>query len=157
MSSQCSGEIAQLRRLIGLWLFAYAIGTTLLWGGSDYGVQISSRILTITLASLFVFVGHWHRLQVQIRHSRTIKIWIKNEKYTKYTFHWKWTDQYNWWEWEIPFDNNGLIASPNILIIIHKVINKGYFSEVFLFKPREGRSPPSGLNRKPRENPLFSL
>ena len=37
------------------------------------------------------------------------------------------------------------------------VINKGYFSEAFLFKPRGGRSPPSGLNRKPRKNPLFSL
>ena len=38
-----------------------------------------------------------------------------------------------------------------------QVINKGYFSEAFLFKPRGGRSPPSGLNRKPRKNPLFSL
>ena len=37
------------------------------------------------------------------------------------------------------------------------VIDKGYFSEAFLFKPRGGRSPPSGLNRKPRKNPLFSL
>ena len=37
------------------------------------------------------------------------------------------------------------------------VINKGYFSEAFLFKPRGGRSPPSGLNRKSRKNPLFSL
>ena len=38
-----------------------------------------------------------------------------------------------------------------------KVINKGYFSEAFLFKTQGGRSPLSGLNRKPRENPLFSL
>ena len=37
------------------------------------------------------------------------------------------------------------------------VINKGYFSEAFLFKPQGGRSPPSGLNREPRENFLFSL
>ena len=37
------------------------------------------------------------------------------------------------------------------------VINKGYFSEAFLFKPRGGRSPPSGLNRKPMKNPLFCL
>ena len=37
------------------------------------------------------------------------------------------------------------------------VINKGYFSEAFLFKPRCGRSPPSGLNRKPRKYPLFCL
>ena len=35
------------------------------------------------------------------------------------------------------------------------VINKGYFSEAFLNKPRGGRS---GLNRKPKKkNPLFSL
>ena len=38
-----------------------------------------------------------------------------------------------------------------------QVINKGYFSDAFLFKPRGGHSPPSGLNRKPRKNPLFSL
>ena len=37
------------------------------------------------------------------------------------------------------------------------VIDKGFFSEAFLFKPRGGRSPPSGLNRKLRKNPLFSL
>ena len=37
------------------------------------------------------------------------------------------------------------------------VINKGYFSEASLFIPRGGRSPPSGLNRKPRKNSLFSL
>ena len=37
------------------------------------------------------------------------------------------------------------------------VINKGYFSEAFLFKPRGGRSPLRCLNRKPRKNPLFSL
>ena len=37
------------------------------------------------------------------------------------------------------------------------VIDKGYFSKAFLFKPQGGRSPPSSLNRKPRENPLFSL
>ena len=37
------------------------------------------------------------------------------------------------------------------------VIDKGFFSEAFLFKPRGGRSPPSGFNRKPRKNPLFSL
>ena len=37
------------------------------------------------------------------------------------------------------------------------VIDKGFFSEAFLFKPRGGHSPPSGLNRKPRKNPLFSL
>ena len=36
-------------------------------------------------------------------------------------------------------------------------INKGYFSEAFLFKPQGGLSPPSRLNRKPRKNPLFSL
>ena len=38
-----------------------------------------------------------------------------------------------------------------------QVIDKGFFSEAFLFKPRGGRSPPSGLNRKSRKNPLFSL
>ena len=32
-----------------------------------------------------------------------------------------------------------------------QVINKGYFSEAFLFKPRGGRSPPSGLNKKAEE------
>ena len=37
------------------------------------------------------------------------------------------------------------------------VINKGYFFEAFLFKLQIGRSPPSCLNRKPRENPLFSF
>ena len=37
------------------------------------------------------------------------------------------------------------------------VINKGYFSEAFLFKSRGGRSPLRCLNRKPRKNPLFSL
>ena len=37
----------------------------------------------------------------------------------------------------------------------HLVINKGYFSEAFLFKPRGGRSPPSGLNRKPRKSILY--
>ena len=37
------------------------------------------------------------------------------------------------------------------------VINKGYFSEAFLFKPRGGRSAPSGLNIKPRKYPLFCL
>ena len=37
------------------------------------------------------------------------------------------------------------------------VINKGYFSEAFLFKPRGRRSPPSGLNRKQRKNSLFGL
>ena len=31
-----------------------------------------------------------------------------------------------------------------------QVIDKRFFSEAFLFKPR-------GLNRKPRKNPLFSL
>ena len=40
---------------------------------------------------------------------------------------------------------------------IGQVIDKGYFFEAFLFKPRGGRSPPSGLNRKPRKNPLSSL
>ena len=40
--------------------------------------------------------------------------------------------------------------------VIH-VIDKGCFSEAFLFKPRGGRSLLSGLNRKPRKNPLFSL
>ena len=35
-----------------------------------------------------------------------------------------------------------------------QVIDKGCFSEVFSFK---SHSPPSGLNRKPRKNPLFSL
>ena len=38
-----------------------------------------------------------------------------------------------------------------------QVKDKGFFSKTFLFKPRGGRSPPSGLNRKPRKNPLFSL
>ena len=38
-----------------------------------------------------------------------------------------------------------------------QVKNKGYFSEAFLFKLGGGRSPPSGLNRKPRKNPLFNL
>ena len=38
-----------------------------------------------------------------------------------------------------------------------QVINKGNFSEAFLFKQRGGRSTLSGLNRKPRKNPLFSL
>ena len=38
-----------------------------------------------------------------------------------------------------------------------QVIDKGYFYEAFLFKPRGGPSPPSGLNRKLRKNPLFSL
>ena len=37
------------------------------------------------------------------------------------------------------------------------VIDKGYFSEAFLFKPRGGRSPPSDLNRKPSKNHLSSL
>ena len=37
------------------------------------------------------------------------------------------------------------------------VINKGYFSSAFLFKPRGGLRPPRGLNRKPRKNRLFSL
>ena len=36
-------------------------------------------------------------------------------------------------------------------ITCYTIINKGYFSEAFLFKPRGGRSPPSGLNRKPRK------
>ena len=40
---------------------------------------------------------------------------------------------------------------------IIQVVDKGYFSDAFLFKPRGGRSPQSGLNRKPRKNPLFSL
>ena len=40
---------------------------------------------------------------------------------------------------------------------IHFVIEIGFFSEAFLFKPRGGHSPPSSLNRKPRKNPLFSL
>ena len=38
-----------------------------------------------------------------------------------------------------------------------EVINKGYFSEAFRFKLGGGRSPTSSLNRKPRNNPLFSL
>ena len=37
------------------------------------------------------------------------------------------------------------------------VINKEYFSKAFLFKPPGGRSPPYGLNSKPRKNPLFCL
>ena len=44
-----------------------------------------------------------------------------------------------------------------ILLLTRQVVNKGYFSEAFLFKPRGGRSPPSGLNRKPRKYPLFCL
>ena len=47
-----------------------------------------------------------------------------------------------------------IIFTPDLSI---QVINKRYFSEAFLFKPRGGRSPPNGLNRKPRKNPLFSL
>ena len=38
-----------------------------------------------------------------------------------------------------------------------QVINKGYFSKAFLFKPRGGRSPPSGLNSMPRKYPIFCL
>ena len=38
-----------------------------------------------------------------------------------------------------------------------QVIDKGCFSEAFSFKQRGGRSPSSGLNRKPRKNPLFCL
>ena len=41
--------------------------------------------------------------------------------------------------------------------LAHYVIDKRYFAEAFLFKPQGGRSPPSGLNRKPRNNPLSSL
>ena len=43
------------------------------------------------------------------------------------------------------------------ILVVYYVIDKGYFSEAFLFKPRGGHSPPSGLNRKPRKYPLFSL
>ena len=52
---------------------------------------------------------------------------------------------------------HGLKVINKKLIVIKYVINKGYFSEAFLFKPRGGRSPPSGLNRKPRKYPLFCL
>ena len=38
-----------------------------------------------------------------------------------------------------------------------QVIDEGCFSEAFLFKPRGGLRPPSGLNRKPRKNSLSSL
>ena len=41
--------------------------------------------------------------------------------------------------------------------LILQLINKGYFSEAFLFKRQVERSPPSGLNRELRKNPLFSL
>ena len=51
---------------------------------------------------------------------------------------------------------NARLAYYYITFLI-QVIDKGFFSEAFLFKPRGGRSPPSGLNRKPRKNPLFSL
>ena len=44
-----------------------------------------------------------------------------------------------------------------LYIIFGQVIDKGCFSETFLFKHRGGRSPPSGLNRKPRKNPLLCL
>ena len=50
---------------------------------------------------------------------------------------------------------------PECIYIMHifvctKVIDKGYsVSEAFLFKPRGGRSPPCGLNRKPRKSILY--
>ena len=54
--------------------------------------------------------------------------------------------------------NHSLAFGETIITINWRlVIDKGYFSEAFLFKPRGGRSAPSGLNRKPRKNPLFSL
>ena len=37
------------------------------------------------------------------------------------------------------------------MAVIEYVLDKGYFSEAFLFKPRGGRSPPSGLNKKAEE------
>ena len=50
---------------------------------------------------------------------------------------------------------------PTIILVallkIVKVIDKGFISEAFLFKPLGGLRPPRGLNRKPRKNPLFSL
>ena len=67
--------------------------------------------------------------------------------------------------WELNTDNTPLqieISNTVIPILMHlyfflQVIDKGYFSEAFLFKPQGGQSPPSGLNRKLRKNPLFSL
>ena len=50
-----------------------------------------------------------------------------------------------------------MIAVYQVWITVEQVIDKGFFSEAFLFKPRGGHSSPSGLNRKPRKNPLFSL
>ena len=50
-----------------------------------------------------------------------------------------------------------LPSMQRVLKLGSQVIDKGFFSEAFLFKPRGGRSGPSGLNRKPRKNPLFSF
>ena len=64
----------------------------------------------------------------------------------------------------VPAENAmyGVVPYIESLIILHyiktlQVIDKGYFSEAFLFKPWGGSSPLSGLNRKPRKNPLSSL
>ena len=46
--------------------------------------------------------------------------------------------------------------SSKFLLVLH-VEYKGYFSEVFSFKPQGWHSPLSGLNRKPWKNPLFCL
>ena len=43
------------------------------------------------------------------------------------------------------------------MYVLPYVINKGYFTKAFMFKPQGRRSPPSGLNRKRRKIPLFSL
>ena len=50
-----------------------------------------------------------------------------------------------------------LIRSRLGLFLVIFVIDKGCISEAFLFKSRGGRSLASGLNRKPRRNPLSSL
>ena len=62
--------------------------------------------------------------------------------------------------WRLVSDLNKELQPTALSIItenVVEVINKGNFSEAFLFKPRGGRSPSSGLNRKPMKNPLFSL
>ena len=66
------------------------------------------------------------------------------------------------------FENYNFVQIPFAILILRigklpfkrtglHVVNKGHFSEAFLLKPRGGRSPPRGLNRKPRKNSLFSL
>ena len=44
-----------------------------------------------------------------------------------------------------------VVAASIVWQLVVYVIDKGFFFEAFLFKPRGGRSPPSGLNRKPRK------